>query len=437
MTKHKVLFRNFSALGFVQIANYILPLFVVPIISRILGPEKLGLIAYLASYMTYFTLLINFGFDLTATRRLIKDPNNIQLRNRIFSEIFFAKLFLLMISFFIFCFFLTNIPFLYQNKLLASYAFLVCFGSVFSNNWIFQVMQDLPKVAFFDFLGKTIVNVLILLTIKTQADYYWYVILTSLIIIFIAIINFITAINKYKIKISFIKLNEILTLLNNEKTYFFTVIIITLYTTTNTIILGNLTDPISIGYFIAGQKFVLITYSVINIPLGTALFPLIGEAFAVQKSKGINLVQRIIPLVFYLTFFIGLVLFFCGPNLLIWFYGEKFRPSIGVFKILTFIPLIIALANLCGSQIMLNLKMDKIYFKITLIGAIFSLISNYYFINKLGFIGSAWVWLLTEILILLIHLLYLSSLNIYPINLKYFLPNFIIKELKRLKFLTY
>ena len=430
MLNYKNFFKSLSALGLVQITNYILPLFVLPIITRILGPEKLGLISYLTSFITYFTLLINFGFDITASRKLIKDPNNIQLRNKIFSEVICAKLFLLIISIVIFLFILFKIPILNQNKLLAFYSFLVCFSSVFTNNWIFQVMQDLPKVALFDFLSKSIINILLISIIKVEEDYFWYILLSSLVTILIGFSNFITAIFKYKIKLHYIPIKNVLNLLINEKIYFFSLIIISLYTTTNTIILGTLTDTISIGYYIYGQKLIFVSYGLINMPLGSALFPLIGSAFAINKQKGINFIQKIIPIVFYITFIFGFILLIFGPSFLLWFYGEKFRPSLLVFRLLTFIPMIIALANLCGYQILLNLKMDKLYFKITIFSAIFSMLANYFFVRKIGYVGSAIVWILTEILILLIYLVYLRKIDIYPIKLVYFLPQSIYNQIK-------
>ena len=57
-------------MGLLQVANLVLPLLTMPIIARIVGPEKLGAINYAAALIAYFTLLINYSYELTATREV-------------------------------------------------------------------------------------------------------------------------------------------------------------------------------------------------------------------------------------------------------------------------------------------------------------------------------------------------------------------------------
>ena len=66
----KGLVTNVFSLGVVQIANYVFPFITVPIVSRIIGPDRLGVLNFSSAFMAYFTLLINFGFDLSATRAI-------------------------------------------------------------------------------------------------------------------------------------------------------------------------------------------------------------------------------------------------------------------------------------------------------------------------------------------------------------------------------
>jgi PST family polysaccharide transporter len=99
----KDLFKNITSLGIVQIANYVFPLISIPIISRIIEPEKFGIISYASAFCAYFSLIIGFGFDLTGTRQLAMNPQDRSMRNRLFSEIFLAKCLLLVISVIFFC----------------------------------------------------------------------------------------------------------------------------------------------------------------------------------------------------------------------------------------------------------------------------------------------------------------------------------------------
>src|SRR5687768_14916650 len=94
----KGLVKNVFSLGLVQVANYVFPFITVPIVSRIIGPDKFGVINFAAAFMTYFTLLINFGFDLSATRALAANRHSPEERNKIFNQVVLAKIILFSVS---------------------------------------------------------------------------------------------------------------------------------------------------------------------------------------------------------------------------------------------------------------------------------------------------------------------------------------------------
>ena len=96
---NKVL-KNFSYLSIVQVLNYGLPLITIPIVSRALGVETIGLVNYIFSYITYFVLFVSYSFSLTAIRKL-SNKNQINL---IFSLVFKSQILLFLISTIVFLF---------------------------------------------------------------------------------------------------------------------------------------------------------------------------------------------------------------------------------------------------------------------------------------------------------------------------------------------
>jgi PST family polysaccharide transporter len=101
-----------------------------------------------------------------------------------------------------------------------------------------------------------------------------------------------------------------------------------------------------------------------------------------------------------------------------------------VFRILAFVPLIIGWSNLFGIQTMINLKMDKTFFRITALGAVTSIVLNFIFVTRFGFIGTAISWVLTEILITASMYVVLSRQGISLVERKYFTPAYFKKYLK-------
>ena len=419
-TEKKTLLKNFTSIGIIQIANYAFPMITIPIVSRIIGPDKLGVINFSAAFIAYFTLLIGFGFNLTATRRVASDPNNINNRNTVFSEVFTSQCLLLLTSTILFVILLFAIPQLENEKRVAIYTFFICLSTLMTQDWLFQAMQDLSKIAVLNLVSKILYTLVILMVIQKKSDYIWQPLVLSLSQVLISLICFFWAINRYQLKLYKVEIRECLKLMMNERVVFFSLCIINIYTITNVVILGIFQDSIQVGYFSSAQKLIQIALSIISIPLTQALFPYIGNAFGKSYEKGIEIAQKLVPLVFIITFFVGIVIFIGAPTLVMFFYGRQFLPAIVVCRILAFIPMIISLATICGIHVMLNLKMDKVFLRATAIGAVFSIVLNILLVKRLGYIGSAFTWILTEALTLVLLFVLLKKKGISLINWDYF-----------------
>ncbi|MCX7761644.1 MAG: oligosaccharide flippase family protein, partial [Candidatus Kryptonium sp.] len=85
------LIKNFLSLSSVQFANYILPFIAIPYIVRIVGPEKYGLISFAQAFVLYFSLFVNYGFNLSATREISANRENTKIVSEVFSVTLTAK----------------------------------------------------------------------------------------------------------------------------------------------------------------------------------------------------------------------------------------------------------------------------------------------------------------------------------------------------------
>lgn len=101
LSSKKRLLENILSLVFLQGANYILPLITVPYLTRVLNPDGIGLIASAQSFIQYFVVLSDYGFNLTATRRIAIHRDDPEKVSAIFSSVMFVKLCLLLVSFLI------------------------------------------------------------------------------------------------------------------------------------------------------------------------------------------------------------------------------------------------------------------------------------------------------------------------------------------------
>ncbi|WP_336732947.1 flippase [Chryseobacterium sp. VD8] len=430
MLEKKKLVRNIASLGIIQIVNYIFPLITVPYVSRIIGPDGYGIINYAMAFIGYFTLLIAYGFDLTATRRISQNSNNKEYINEVVSEVFTSRIILYAVSCILFVISLYFFTPIQKDLSVAVILFTGCISTVISPQYIFQGLQELEIFAKLNFVKGIINTALVFILIKHSSDYYWIPLLSTIFLISTNIFLFLYAIRKFQIKYRLVSFRKSFKLILDERMIFFSTIVISLYTSTNTVVLGFFADNKEVGYYTTSQNFLNIVNSMLMIPISTALYPFIGRAFSVSREHGITLIKKIVPIVFYLTFFASVAVLLFAPFLVRLIYGHQFDNSINVLKIISFIPFIVGLSNIFGIQLMLNLGLDKMFFRTTFIASIAGLILNIFMSKYWGYIGTAWNCVIIECLVTILMYFALKKEKIGIFKMDYFSPKQIFLTLK-------
>lgn len=422
--------KNFFSLSLLQVANNVLPILSIPVIVRIIGPDKFGAINFATVVVSYFILLTNYGFDLTATRAIALNREDKTVRSQVFNEVLFSKILLLLLSIIIFGITLYTIPQLAAEKEVAIYSFLITFSFVLFPNWLYQGMQELYNIGIFNFITKLAFTVLVLVVVRQQEDYIWQQFIISVAHILVGICAFWWAIRKYQISLFLVPWRRVFEVLFNEKVIFFSVLSINIYQSASTLILGLVQSTEDVAFFYASWRLVIIMHTVVTIPLGMSLFPFIGESFAISKDAGIQKVQTTTPLIVLITALMGAGVWVLAPLIITIFYGEAFSPAIGVLRILCFVPMIMGVSNLMGVQTMVNLKLDKLYTVVIALGGVIGVVLNLWLAKQYSYLGAAWAWFLTELSIVVLMWVFLYQRNIQILEPRYFTYRFIASSVQ-------
>ncbi|TSD66984.1 flippase [Inquilinus sp. KBS0705] len=423
MSKEKrVLLGNISSLFSVEVANYVLPMISIPVIVRIIGPDKFGLINYAAAVIGYFVLIVDYGFNLTATRKVAQNKDDNAYLEELFSTVLWSKLLFFLFTLIIFLACFAIFPLFKAEWKLMAYSYIILISSVVTTNWLYQGMQELHRVAVFNILVKLIFTISILLIVKQKSDYVYQPLVLGAAQVIIGFYSFRYALRRYNLRVIAIPLKKIITIIKDDRILFFSQVVIYLYTATNTVILGSLADNTQVGFYSAALRFIQIAQSLITLPLSNSFFPYVSTAFGRSKQEGIAAARKVLPIValISLTAFVGMVTL--GPLVLGLFYGAKFQPSIPIFVTLSLVPFLICVSNVYGLHVMLSLKMDKAFFRITTCGCIISICSNFLLVPLYGGLGSGFSLIITESFITIAFIVYLLKQNINIFALADFHP---------------
>lgn len=411
----------------VQLVNYAFPLITIPIVARAFGPEKIGVINYIAAIVAYFVLIVNYGFNYTGVRRFTRNKDK---KNEIFSVIFFCQFILFFTCSIFFIFFIFFINDFKDNFWLSILTFSACASALFTQNWFLQANNDFKFLAKISFLSKLISFILILFFIKNSSDVIFYVAIVNVVGLFVSITVFFITIYKYKISMFVPNLTDCFLYLKDDRYIFFSSIITSLYTTTGIVLLGSLGSKIDVGYYTSAQKLIDVCRAVVLIPISQVIFPILSEKFGKDISSGISVVVKIMPVFFFISASCLLFLNVFSFLIVKIIFGEGFEPVAPLLSILSFGLFFVFYGVMIGGQIMLNLGMDKAFLNIQVFVSIFSLVINAALIPHWGAEVTAVVWSLSEMVITIYQILYLRKKGFVIISFGVINPFNIIKSVK-------
>lgn len=359
----KVVINNFISLFVLQGANYLLPLLTVPYLTRVLGPGNFGIAGITAAFATYFNILIDYGFNLSATKEISINKDNQNKISRIFSSVTVIKFSLLLLSVLIY---FVSVEIFSVLKIYAPYYFMT-FGIVLGNTlfptYIYQGMEKMKYITIFNLSARLAFTILVFMLIKSRSDLMIYIGINSVTMIFIGIVSFITAMKIFKLTFVMPSFQEIHHQAKEGWLIFISSIGIVVYSASTTFILGLLTNNTIAGYFSSADKIRQALQGLLT-PLFQAVYPYVGKLAVQSKKSALKFLKLELLGVSIIGLLIAILTIAKADLIVHVFLGDEYQNSVGILKILAFMPLLVGIANVLTIQTMLSFNLNKAYSRI-------------------------------------------------------------------------
>jgi len=240
--------------------------------------------------------------------------------------------------------------------------------------------------------------VLVFLLIKSSSDYIIYALLNGIGFILIGIIALI--IMRFNIGIRFVvpELKEIRYQAKESGILFISTFSISLYTISNTFILGLFAPLNVVGYFAGADKIRAAVQNLLA-PLTQAIYPHISRLFLESKPEALSYLRRVFRTAGLFSASCSLLLFLLAKPIVFLILGNRYYNSILVLRIIAFLPTIIFLSNLLGIQGMINLGFKKNFTRIIVLASVVNLILSFTLVPRYFEIGTAFAVLITELVV--------------------------------------
>lgn len=394
--------------------NYIAPLLVFPYLMIVLGAHHFGLIGFSLSVAQYFMLIIDFGFNLSATKRVALAKDNKEKLSSIFFSTQLAKIILLFACALILVILAEGVAHFQAYRPTMYLLFIMAIGHAFSFVWFFQGIGKIRIVSLVNIISKLCILPLTFVLVKNPEDYMKAALILSLVYVLSALISL--GIIYYKRLITPMKttLRQIIQETKESFPIFLSQAATTLYTTVFVVILGYLSNPEEVGKYTAVEKIVRGISFLIYIPISYAFYPKITILAKENRKASSRLVRQLALLLFGINLILSMVLLFFADNIA-GFLGEDYAHSSVLFQIMAFLPMLISLGAIFGQMGLLAMgnrddrkKFQSAYF----IAGIISIILVFSLTQKYLSTGVAFSLVITEFSVFLM-MFWFSRKNVF------------------------
>ncbi len=326
------LLKNTVMLYLLQFSSYLFSFITVPYQTRVLGPELFGVLGFAGAVMLYFQLFMDFGFLLSATEDVSKHREEPDYVCRKITTVAAIKAAFALISCAVMaglCLFVGK----FSDNVVLYFVYLAAFAvNSFLPDYIYRGLEQMTAVTVRTVLIRLFTCVMTFVFLRQPADYLLVPLLLLIGNTAAVLAAYADLFRRLGYRFVAVSLHEIRQDLKRSSVFFYSRIATTVYSATNTVVLG-MVDKVGIitGCYTSADKVVTLSKNGLS-PISDSLYPYM------VKHRDFKLVKRL------LAVFLPLIVLGCGvvwvfaEELCIFAFGEEFAASANILR--AFLPVI-------------------------------------------------------------------------------------------------
>ncbi|MDO5509089.1 MAG: oligosaccharide flippase family protein [Weeksellaceae bacterium] len=394
---NKLFVKNFSYLTLVQIGNVLIPLLVIPFVARNITQENFGALEFARYFCFFFSLLIQYSFDITTTREVIKYRRDKTKLNNILMQNLYARALLFIAATLIVVPLVELVDAFEQYRELIYLTYFINVGFVMLPMFFFQGMEDLAKISIITLAVRVITGLMIIFIIQDNSLYWVYNAMQSLAFIIIGFIGLYLIFRKYRFRVIAVNFSYIKKLLQEGITVFLSGLVMFLFGAFYYYFLQIYTDQNELGIFSTANKVIVSLNGLMLMPFSQAFFPLINKTYYEKQEKFKRMLRNVFLAIVIWGILGGLLLFFIAGFVIKIAFGQEYLASVTSLQVMAFIPLFAMLNNFVGYQILLTLKKDKLFFILNSFLCLFTILIAYLLRDSMDSVIASMLRLVSEI----------------------------------------
>lgn len=377
--------KNFFWNASYQLLLVLVPLVTTPYLSRVLGPERVGVYSYTYSVANYFVLFATLGMANYGARLVASAGDDRGLRSRLFWGAYCSQLVVSIPVAAIYFAYALSEPTGGIVIALVWGAWVV--SAALDISWLFFGVEDFRLATERSVATKLLSVAAILLFVKSPGDLWIYCAaiaggsLANQLLLWPFACRHVD-----RVRLSW---TDICPHFGPNLRLFAPVVAISLYTSLDKIMLGIISGMEQAGYFEYAEKISKLPMAVVT-ALGTVMLPRMTSKLAMGRRDE---AQRLLGESMWAMQAAAMAMAFgivaVAPEFVPVFFGPGYEPCILVMSIVAVTIPLISASNVIGVQYMLPAFSDRAYTLSVCAGAFANIALNIVLLEPLGAVGAA------------------------------------------------
>lgn len=397
----KNLAKNTFFLYVMQISGYVFPVLTFPYLTRILGPANYGVVVFSNAAMSYFQMLLEFGFILSATSEISLHRDDIQKVQKITFSVIWAKVFLSIAGAFVLFICIAFVEKFKEYSLFFILSYVGIFLTIFLPDFLFRGIEKMSILTYRVIASKFVYTLCIFVFIHKASDFIFVPVAVIVSNIVAVVLTWLEIFKKLKLKFVFVGFKDIFAELKKSSVFFLSRIAVSMYQTLNTILLGFRFSSESLAMYGASNNLISCGRSLLS-PISDSIYPYM------VKNKNYRLVKKLILILEPLIIAGCILLYFIAPWFIRVFCGAGYEDAVPVFRAMLPLIVISLPTYLFGYPLMGALGILNVANMSVIAGSVFHVagLAILFMFGKLSFIPVAFLTFGTEIVVFSIRLLF-------------------------------
>lgn len=398
---------NFIMNILLTISSFIFPVVTFPYVSRVLGPEGTGKVAFATSVISYFAMFAQLGIPTYGIRACAKVRDDKEELIRVTHEILSINLLMSLLVYIFLGISLAAVPRLGQEKALILVISLTILFNAIGVEWLYRALEEYSYIAIRSIAFKVIALAAMFALVRETQDYLIYGGITILASSASNVLNFI-------------RMSRIVGLKPvggyNFRRHIKAVMIFfamscatTIYTNLDTVMLGFIKGDEEVGYYSAAVKIRMLLAGVVT-SLGTVLLP--RASYYIEQGKKeefMAIAHKAIHFVLLLALPLTLFFILYAREGVVLLSGRQYLPAVLPMQVIMPTLLLIGMTNIMGIQMLIPLRKEKYVLYSELAGAVADLVINALLIPSMASVGAAIGTLVAEVIVWIVQFQFLRK----------------------------